>query len=212
MCDRDSMRPVREHPDRMRWNARFATQQPTFELHPLVPAALEAGFPAGPVLELACGRSGNALALAAAGRHVVAVDISDVALAQLAVEAERRDLGERVECVLADLSGYDAGVDRFGMVLATFFWDEAVFRSGCRALLPGGLVGWEALTRPLDDDGLTRPLDDVDRSRPWFVEHGGLSSRLPPGFDVLLEEMHTSNRHYSTRLLARRVAVRANGA
>ena len=46
--------------------------------------------PRGPVLELASGPSGSALAAAAAGRNVTAVDVSDVALDMLAAEAQRR--------------------------------------------------------------------------------------------------------------------------
>ncbi|NED98135.1 class I SAM-dependent methyltransferase [Phytoactinopolyspora alkaliphila] len=190
---------ARDHPDRIRWNARFKVRRPVFDPHPLAVFALETGFLPGPVLELACGPSGSALALAAAGRDVVAVDISDVALAQLAAEAERRDLAERIDCVLADLTHYDAGPERFALVLATRFWDEAAFRSGCRALLPGGLVGWEALTG--------RVGDDARHERAWYVEHGGLSARLPEGFEVLREEAHGSARHHATRILARRGAA-----
>ena len=50
--------------DAARWNARYAEGAPTFEPHPFVAEAFAAGFPEGPVLELACGRSGSALALA----------------------------------------------------------------------------------------------------------------------------------------------------
>src|SRR5690242_21506563 len=54
------------HPDRLKWNARyrhlFAAR---FTPHPLAVAALALPLPAGPVLDLASGPSGSALAAAA---------------------------------------------------------------------------------------------------------------------------------------------------
>lgn len=186
---------LREHPDRLRWNARHGSAEPSFQPHPLVSAALAAGLPDGPVLELACGRSGSALELAAAGRGVVAVDVSDVALSQLAAEADRRGLAARIACVLADVPSYDAGRERFALVLATYFWDAAAFRAGCAAVLPGGLLGWEARSPGPDGPG-----------RPWLVVHGTLSAQLPERFDVLDERPVVTAAHRSTRLLARAAA------
>jgi SAM-dependent methyltransferase len=183
---------LRDHPDRLRWNARYASTAPQFTPHPLVAVALAAGMPDGPVLELACGRSGSALELAAAGRGVIAVDVSDVAIADLAAEAERRGLSARIDCVLADVPSYDPGAERFALVLATYFWDEAAFRAGCAAVLPGGLLGWEARS----------PGPDGPR-HPWEVTHGTLSAQLPERFEVLDERPVVTEAHRSTRLLAR---------
>ncbi|MQA09137.1 MAG: methyltransferase domain-containing protein [Pseudonocardiaceae bacterium] len=181
---------MRAHPDRIRWNERYAADQPCFTPHPLLAEALSAGFPAGPVLELACGRSGSALALAARRRTVVAVDVSDLALTQLAGEADRRGLRGYLECVEADVPSYDPGRRRFGLVLATLYWDPAAFRAGCEAVLPGGLIGWEALA--------------ADEPRQWRVSHGELGAGLPADFEVLTEALVISGRRRSTRLLARR--------
>ena len=64
------------HPDRLRWNARYAGGSvPSFALHPLVVRALATDLPDGPVADLACGASGSALLAAARGRQVTAVDI-----------------------------------------------------------------------------------------------------------------------------------------
>lgn len=184
---------LREHPDRLRWNARYEATAPGFARHPLAAEALAAGLPDGPVLELACGRSGNALEFAAAGRMVVAVDISDLALTQLAEEANRRSLGERIECVCADVPAYDPGPERFALVLATLYWDPAAFSTGCRAVFPGGLLAWDAL-RADGDAGQYR------------IPHGELSTRLPEGFTVLAEDAPASEWHRTTRLLARHSA------
>lgn len=182
---------LRDHPDRQRWNARYESEQPIFTPHPLVAAVLAVGLPDGPVLELACGRSGSALELAATGRGVVAVDISDVALSQLAAEAQRRGLASRIDVVLADVPSYAPGRERFALVLATYYWDADAFRAGCAAVLPGGLIGWEALSPA---PGETR--------RPWDVPHGELGAQLPERFTVVDERLVESRSRRSTRLLA----------
>jgi SAM-dependent methyltransferase len=183
-----------DHPDRLRWNARYdSANRPDFAAHPLVSAAVAAGLPDGPVLELACGRSGSALALAAAERTVTAVDISDVALDALAAEASRRGLAHRVECVLADAPSYPIATDRYALVLATFYWDGDAFRAACAAVRPGGLLGWEALAAPAGGED----------AGPFRVRHGELGSRLPAGFDIL-DEHQPDER--SSRLLARRLS------
>lgn len=190
---------LRDHPDRLRWNARYRDGVPTFDPHPLVDAALAAGFPAGPVLELACGASGSALALAAAGREVVAVDVSDVALEQLATEARRRTLSDRVRCVLADVPSYEPGSSRFALVLATLFWDPAAYRAAAEAVMPGGLLAWEALGRSRDRD---------DAHPQWRVADGELRARLPGSFEVVTEELHAEGTRRSFRILARRTPAR----
>ena len=49
------------HPDRLRWNARYAAGDAgSFAPHPLAVRALALQVPTGPVLELACGPSGSA--------------------------------------------------------------------------------------------------------------------------------------------------------
>lgn len=60
-----------DHPDRIRWNAKYECADPTeavFAPISWLGDVLQFGVPEGPVLELACGRSGTALGLAAAGR------------------------------------------------------------------------------------------------------------------------------------------------
>lgn len=147
-------------------------------------------MPDGPVLELASGRSGSAVALAAAGRRVIAVDASDVALDQLAREADRRGLSDRIECVAADVTTYDPARNRFALVLTTRFWDADAFRRGCAAVAPGGLLGWEALA--------------AEEARRWHVTHGSLGDGLPDGFAVLAERLLSPGNRRWTRLLARK--------
>ncbi len=105
--------------DRLRWNAKYAAGfGAAFTVHPLAVEALSRRLPPGPVLELASGLSGGVLLAAAAGRAVVAVDASDVALGLLEAEADRRGLAELVTLVHADLGKWrpEPAVLRVGAV------------------------------------------------------------------------------------------------
>lgn len=193
--------------DRIRWNERYTARQPSFAPHAFVADALTAGLPGGPVLELAGGRSGSALALAGYGRAVTVVDVSDVALAQLREEAARRGLASRIDCVVADAATPPAdGVyaARWALVLATRFWDESVFISAASAVASGGLFAWEALReqdppRERGTSGGRERRGEPFQPHPYRVPHGGLSARLPAGFSVLVEQATDT----TTRLLAR---------
>jgi len=168
-----------DNPDRLRWNARYGPGfSATFGPHPLAVEALAVALPAGPVLELASGPSGSALFAAAAGRGVVAVDASDVALRLLAGEAGRRRLTGLITLKHADLMAWRPEPGRYSLVLCTGYWDRDLFPAALAAVAPGGLLGCEAFTV------------EVLRVRPgfsplWCLEPGEPASLLPPGWQPL---------------------------
>jgi SAM-dependent methyltransferase len=187
------------HPDRLRWNARYlGGSGGSFEPHPLAETALALGLPDGPVADLACGPSGSALLAAAAGRHVTAVDVSEVALDLLAAEARRRGLDALISCVQADLSDWRPGPRDYALVLCTGYWDRAGFPVAAGAVADNGALGWEAFTA------------EARRARPglcpdWCLEPGEPASLLPEGFTVLSQDDLPDTRHGTRRrLLARR--------
>ena len=183
------------HPDSTRWNARYGGDfVPSFSPHPLAELALSLPLPAGPVLDLACGPSGSALLAAAAGRRVTAVDISGVALGLLAGEAARRGVAHLIDLVHADLGTWRPP-DGYAFVLATGYWDRALFAPATAAVVAGGLLAWEAFTT------------EARRGRPslpaeWCLAEGEPANLLPPGFEVISQTGHDDNR--KRRLLARR--------
>jgi cyclopropane fatty-acyl-phospholipid synthase-like methyltransferase len=181
--------------DAARWNARFAATAPTWAVHPIV-AELP---PAARVLELAAGASGSALALAAAGARVTAVDVSDVALAQLAQEAAARGLADRIAPIVADLDTWSPPPAAFDLVLATRFWAPAVFARAARAVAPGGTLAWETFTLA------------EQRHRPTFaasfcLQDSEPASRLPADlpFEVVRMLDLDDGAHATRRFLARR--------
>ena len=196
------------HPDRLRWNARYRGDfVPSFRPHPLAKRALQLGLPAGPVLDLACGPSGSALLLAAAGHDVIAVDVSDVALRMLMAEAARRGLASQVQTVEADLMRYAPAADSSALVLCTGFWERTVFGRAAAAVMPGGLLAWEAFTDAARAD---RP----DLPAEWCVRDGEPATLLPPDFEVLDQRDvgggHAQAHAPRRRLLTRRRATRGD--
>ena len=185
-----------DHPDRIKWNAKYAAGfVPSFRPHPLAVRALALDLPDGPVADLACGPSGSALLAAEQGRRVTAVDVSEVALGLLGAEARRRGLDHLITLVHADLSGWAPEPRSYALVLAIGFWDAAVFAAGGRR--GGG-------RRPAGLGGVT---DDARRTRPglppeWCLQPGEPASLLPPGFAVL-DQAEVPGRD-RRRLLARR--------
>jgi SAM-dependent methyltransferase len=191
--DRAGSRPD-EHPDRLRWNAKYAGEfAPSFTPHPLAVRALSMDLPDGPVAELACGPSGAALLAAANGRRVTAVDVSDVALRMLGAAARRRGLDQLITLVPADLAAWRPAARSCALVLCTGFWAAEVFAAAVHAVAAGGLVAWEAFTA------------EARQSRPslrpeWCLAPGEPASLLPQDFTLL--DDHESG--LKRQLLARR--------
>jgi SAM-dependent methyltransferase len=82
-------------------------------------AEIAAPLPPGRALDLGCGEGGDAVWLAERGWHVVAVDVSEVALQRATAEARARGVADRIDFVHHDLSAtFPAGV--FDLVSAQF--------------------------------------------------------------------------------------------
>jgi Methyltransferase domain len=184
--------------DLERWNARYGGEfTASFVPHPLAERALALPLPAGPVLDLASGPSGTVLVAAASGRPSVAVDISDVALRLLRARVRAQLPAGRVAIVQADLDTWRPPQASFALVLCTGYWDSALFAAAARAVMPGGLLGWEALTT---GSLTTRP----GMPASWCVRPGEPASLLPAGYQVLCEEdLPAGEPATRRRLLAR---------
>jgi SAM-dependent methyltransferase len=182
-----------EHPDRLRWNGKYGDAPALSPAHPLAERALALPMPDGPVLDLASGPSGSALRAAGAGHRVTAVDISEVALGRLGAEARRRGLDALITLVQADLGTWRPP-HGYALVLCTGFWDRAVFGRAAGAVLPGGLLGWEAFT---EDARVDRPGMPAE----WCLAPGEPAAMLPDGCTVLDQADDPGTR--KRRILAR---------
>ena len=183
------------HPDRVRWNARYAAgSAPSFRPHPLAARALALGLPDGPVADLACGPSGSALLAAERGHLVTAVDVSEVALGLLGDEARKRGLGHLITLVQADLTAWSPEPRSHALVLCTGFWLTSAFAAAASAVADGGLLAWQAYTA------------EARRSHPslrpeWCLAPGEPATRLPQDFTLLNQSDTPAGRR---QMLARR--------
>lgn len=182
-----------DHPDRVRWNARYAGRDTPFTAHPPAERALALPLPPGPVLDLACGRSGSALLAAASGRPVTAVDISDVALEALGAEVRRRGPTGLVTLVHADLASWRPEPSSYALVLCVGYWDRSLFPAAAAAVLPGGAVAWQAFTTEARRDRPGLPAE-------WCMAPDEPGALLPDDFTVV----DTADAHGTRSLLATR--------
>lgn len=195
---------LEDHPDRLKWNARYKDPKRLAPkgFCPLYDRAATLGYPDGPVLELACGLSAQALALAGDGREVLAVDISNVALERLRAEALERGLGSRLICVEADLNSWRPPAGRqFALIICVMYWEEAVFDYAWTAVAAGGLLAWQAFTL---DHLRYRPSQNPD----WCFKAGEPANRLPAERFTVLHEEDVDEGHR----VIRRMVARKNGS
>ncbi|MEO3761470.1 class I SAM-dependent methyltransferase [Mycobacterium sp. B14F4] len=99
----------------------------------------------GTAVDLGCGEGGDAMWLAERGWRVVAVDISDTALARAAEDAQARGVADRIDFQQHDLSeSFPDGT--FDLVSAQFLHSmlaldrTAIFRKAAAAVRPGGVL------------------------------------------------------------------------
>ena len=149
-------------------------------------------------MELACGVSGNALALAMGGREVLAVDVSDVALGRLKAEAQARGVSDRINSVQADLAMWRPPEDRrFALVLCDMYWDRTVFEYAWPVVEEGGLIAWQAFNT---DQVKYRPTIRLK----FCLQYGEPGSLLPEGFTMVAEQDVDDGHRAVRRLIARR--------
>jgi SAM-dependent methyltransferase len=125
---------------------RRVSDEPSAHLLAELPR-LRAARARGPIVELACGRGRNALAVAAAALPVVGIDRDPEALAGLRASARDRKL--RVSALRADLEtphGIPLLAGSCGAILVFRFLFRPLAAAIEAALAPGGLLLYETFT------------------------------------------------------------------
>jgi hypothetical protein len=107
-------------------------------------------------------------------------------------------LDQVITLVQADLRAWRPVPGRYALMLATGFWDPAVFAAAVPGLAPGGVLGWEAFTTAARQG---RPMLPAA----WCLGPGEPATLLPDGVTVLSQEdIPGTQRGTRRRLLARR--------
>lgn len=150
--------------DQTRWNRRYGSGDyvPRDEPTPFLLRWLD-HVPRGPALDVASGTGRNALALAAAGFEVDAVDISTVALERARSAAAGRGLD--VNWVVADLDAAPLPRRHYALVAVLRYRDPALWPRLVAALAPDGWIVVEHHLRT-DRDDVRGPRHDAFRLAP----------------------------------------------
>ena len=99
----------------------------------------------GAALDLACGRGGNALFLAARGYNTRAWDISAVAIQRLADLARQR--GVPLTAQQRDVTADPPEPESFDVIVVSRFLDQALAPAICAALKEQGLLFYQTFIR-----------------------------------------------------------------
>jgi SAM-dependent methyltransferase len=196
--------------DREFWEERYRSVSQVWSGRPNVQLVDEVSdLPPGTALDMACGEGGDALWLAARGWRVTGVDLAQAALDRVeqAAAAAGPDIAARVRTVRSDVTGWDAGGERYDLVTTHFLHlppaDRAVaFARLSDAVAPGGtllVVAHHAsdlgttIGRPDVPDLFFAPEDVVAALRPgeWDVRVAEARPRTaqdPDGRDVTIRD------------------------
>ena len=185
--------------DADKWNQRYrnrtvADQPP----HPLVLRAADL-LPPGRALDVACGLGRHALALAARGWHVTAVDVSSVALSRLTES-------ELIETVHADLSSNELALSpaSYDLIVMTNYLQRDLFDALKQAVRVNGL--FVAVIALLDDD------PQVKAMNPAFLLQPGELARTFADWELLHSTEgkpdNAPHRRAVAEMIARRLPMR----
>ncbi len=165
--------------ERRRWDAKHSAKEGPGDPTPFLLSSIE-HLPPGRCLDLAAGRGGNALFLAAQGSRVDAVDWSFAGLRHAQKEAARRQL--MVNLVLADLTKFPLPREWYDVVLCFHYLDRNLWGDMVRALKPGGALLLETFT---EEHLKTRP----DFPREFCLAPGELLRAFPELRVAIYREM-----------------------
>lgn len=145
--------------DAQKWNRIHAAPQASAPRAAAVLAENQHLLPhSGAALDLACGRGGNALLLAARGLQTGAWDISPVALEKLRELAAAS--GIRISTVCRDVTAHPPEAAGFDVIVVSHFLDRSLAPHLIAALRPGGLIFYQTFV-----------LDAVDAAGPANPEY-----------------------------------------
>lgn len=136
------------HPDARRWDERYAQEKDRWLDHDPRQLLVEYAHllpKHGLALDAASGVGVNSLFLARRGLHVIALDISEIAL-RLAIRQARAE-GLPLSAAVYDLSSPWLPASFFDVILNFHFLERATLPVFRRALKPGGLLFFETFMK-----------------------------------------------------------------
>ena len=132
------------------WNRRYrdgthSSLQPDSFLVSTFDEYIQPDFPnAGSALDVAGGVGRHAIWLARRQWQVTLIDISEVGVEKARENA--RDLSHRIEFRVADLRDFEAGSERYDLILVFFYLQRSIFPELVASLRRGGLLIYKTYT------------------------------------------------------------------
>ena len=188
--------------DRIKWNARFESQDSYLGEHPSPFLAAEIGrikslAPGTDALDIACGEGRNSIFLARHGFRVVGADISDSGLAK--GRSRALELGVDVDFRRVDLD--DGIVERtYDLILNFNFLLRGLIPSEVASLNPGGILLFDTI---MASEQL------LQSHNPAYLLQPGELKRIfaPYGGDILFSEESSVGEMPTARLLFRKSLI-----
>jgi tellurite methyltransferase len=163
--------------DREKWDQRYRKERADEPAAARVLAENDHLLPRrGTALDLACGRGGNALLLAAAGLDTHAWDISAVALEMLSDAAARKGLV--IHTRQCDISATPPEAASFDVIVVSRFLDRDIIPPLVAALRQDGLLFYQTFTADKNPS--------VGPSNPAYMLHRGELLELFAGLQPVL--------------------------
>jgi len=128
------------------WDERYRSKDALWSRHPNPHLVAQAGeLPPGHALDVGAGEGADAIWLADRGWHVIAVDLSTVALERASAHADQagEDIAGRIDWVHGDVTSWDPGPGRYDLVSVQYVHlpparRKAMLENLARAVAPGG--------------------------------------------------------------------------
>lgn len=144
--------------DGVRWDDRYRDADPVSAMPPEPlgeRSDLAGSIPtAGTALDIACGLGAQTLWLASRGLHVIAFDVSPVAVEQVRAAADMAGLADHVDARVVDLDdGLPEGTPSADVIVCRRFRNQRLYPAIIERLAPGGI----AIVSALSEVGLARP-------------------------------------------------------
>jgi 2-polyprenyl-3-methyl-5-hydroxy-6-metoxy-1,4-benzoquinol methylase len=182
--------------DAVRWDDRYRDAEP-IDARPPEPLGdrvdLAASIPtSGTAIDIACGLGAQSLWLAARGLHVIALDVSRVAIERVRAAAETAGCTDHVDARVVDLDdGIPEGTPIADVIVCQRFRHPQLYPSIIEHLAPGGV----AIVTVLSAVGLAQP------AGPFHAPAG----ELVAGFDGAgLEILYASEAAGAATVMVRR--------
>jgi 2-polyprenyl-3-methyl-5-hydroxy-6-metoxy-1,4-benzoquinol methylase len=171
------------HPDRARWNEKYAAARPGRANPRLIEEV--SSLPPGLACDISMGVGHNARWLCEAGWRVLGVEISDLALMQAQRHLER--FPETSMLVQADATHVALRPGTFDLVVCTYYLERRIVPFICSLPRPGGRIFFETY-----DSNHLRYVPDFPEE---YCLINGEGARLFSGFEI--RQKHIDSGHAS---------------